>query len=288
MQLQAVQWETPSMRILRILLILSFASLNQAAKAAGPKPFELGIVLYLPTTNLFVAFQPLRTHLEKELQRPVALSTAPDFVTFLERCLRREYDAIILGPGLGRFAELEAGYQPLFVTQRNIKALIIVERNAPYAGVKDLSGKRVAMLEPMIVLSQLGRQIFRQSGMQPERDYRIHLVKTPSNAIHAVLQGEAEAGVTTANLVPQLAEEMKHRLRVLAESREIPGLMIMLLSADANNPNHVREILMRFEKTEAGRQFMESLAMEGWRVPSEREIKSLDVFLPEIRKHFNR
>lgn len=276
------------MRIPRMLLILSFASLVQVAKASEPRPFELGVVPYLPTTKLVMAYQPLRVHLENELKRPVVLSTAPDFVTFLERCLRKEYDAIVLGPGLGRFVQIEAGYQPLAVTSRNIKAIIIVERHAPYTRLKDLSGKRVAMLDPMIVLSQLGRETFRQSGMQPDRDYRIRIVKTPSNAAHAVLQGEVEAGVTTANLVPQLAEDMKHRLRVLAESREIPGLMFMLQPTPALRIDQARDILMRFEKTEAGRQFIAAMVMDGLRKPSEREIKSLDVFLPEFRKHFKR
>lgn len=276
------------MRIPRMLLILSFASLVQVAKASEPRPFELGVVPYLPTTKLVMAYQPLRGHLENELKRPVVLSTAPDFVTFLERCLRKEYDAIVLGPGLGRFVQIEAGYQPLAVTSRNIKAIIIVERHAPHTRLKDLSGKRVAMLDPMIVLSQLGRETFRQSGMQPDRDYRIRIVKTPSNAAHAVLQGEVEAGVTTANLVPQLAEDMKHRLRVLAESREIPGLMFMLQPTPALRIDQARDILMRFEKTEAGRQFIDAMVMDGLRKPSEREIKSLDVFLPEFRKHFKR
>lgn len=276
------------MRYLRTLLILCFVSLIRAANASEPRPFELGVVPYLPTTNLVVAYQPLRTHLEKELKRPVVLSTAPDFITFLERCLRKEYDAIVLGPGLGRFTQLEAGYQPLVVTKRNVRALVIVERDAPYASLKDLAGKRVAMLDPMIVLSQLGRETFRQSGMQAGRDYRIQVVKTPSNAVHAVLQGEAEAGVTTANLVPQLADVMRHRVRILAESREIPGLMFMLLPANTVGVGQVREMLLQFERTDTGRQFMDALAMEGWRIPGEREIKALDIFLPEFRKHFNR
>jgi len=48
------------MRIPRMLLILSFASLVQVAKASEPRPFELGVVPYLPTTKLVMAYQPLR------------------------------------------------------------------------------------------------------------------------------------------------------------------------------------------------------------------------------------
>ena len=188
-------------RILSKLLILLFAGLSQAAPSAESRPFELGIAPYLPTTTLVTVYQPLRAHLEAQLKRPVVLTTAPDFITFQERCLRKEYDAIILGPGMGRFIQVEAGYQPAAVTKRNIKALVIVRRDAPIASLKDLAGKRVAMLEPMLILTQLGKEIFRQAGMQPERDYHIQVVKSPSNAIHAVLQGEVDAGITTVPVV---------------------------------------------------------------------------------------
>jgi hypothetical protein len=33
---------------------------------------------------------------------------------------------------------------------------------------------------------------------------------------------------------------------------------------------------------------MDALTMDGCRIPGEREIKALDVFLPEFRKHFSR
>jgi phosphonate transport system substrate-binding protein len=272
------------MRILRIILMILCAGLAQAATATGPRPFELGIVPYLPTTTLVTAYQPLRAHLEEKLQRPVVLTTAPDFITFLERCLRKEYDAIVLGPGLGRFLQTEAGYLPVVVTRRNIKALVIVERHAPYTGLKDLSGKRVALLDPMLALSQLGKEIFRLNGLQPERDLQFHVVKSPSNAVHAVLQGEVDAGVTTANLIPQLEDDLRLRLRILAESREIPGLMFMLLPGGSNRVRQVQDILLQFENSVAGQQFFEVLALEGLRVPGERELKAMDGFQSDIRK----
>lgn len=275
----------------RNLLILLFTGLGQDAMATAPKapePFELGVVPYLSTTSLVTAYQPLRTYLEEELKRPVVLTTAPDFITFIERCLRKEYDAIIIGPGLGRLVQTEAGYRPIIVTKRNIKALVIVERNSPYDNPKALSGKRVAMLDPMVVLSQLGMDALRQAGMQPGRDYRIQVVKSPSNAIHAVLQGEVEAGVTTANLVPQLSDDTKHRLRILAESREIPGLMFMLLPTALSRHPRMQDLLLQFERTETGQRFIDALAIDGLRIPEKREMKSMDNFLPEIRKHFKR
>lgn len=272
------------MRITRNLLMFMLCILGQAAMAGAPRPFELGIVPYLPTHTLVAAYQPLRAHLEETLKRPVVLTTAPDFTTFLQRCLSKEYDAIILGPGLGRFVQLEAGYRPVAVTGRNIKALIVVERNAPYEKLIDLRGKRVAMQEPMLVLTQLGKDVFRQAGMKPDRDYRIQQVKTPGNAVHAVLQGEADAGITTANLIPQLTEVMRQRLRILAESRDIPGLLFMQQPASHGQDPRLQEILLNFERTDAGRKFIKALELDGLRIPGKDEMKAMDGFLPEIKK----
>lgn len=274
------------MRISRNFVIFMLGILSQAALAAAPKPFELGIVPYLPTTTLVIAYQPLRDHLEETLKRPVVLTTAPDFTTFLQRCLRKEYDAIILGPGLGRFVQLEAQYRPVAAARRNIKALVVVDRNAPYVKLNDLRDKHVAMQEPMLVLTQLGRDVFRQAGMKPDRDYRIQQVKTPGNAVHAVLQGEADAGITTANLIPQLTEDMRQRLRTLAESREIPGLLFMQQSASHDRHPRLQEILLNFERTDTGRKFIQALELDGLRIPGKDEMKAMDVFLPEYKKQF--
>ena len=276
------------MCLLRLLPILLFAGLNLAAQATEPRLFELGVVPYLPTSNLITAYQPLRAHLEEKLNRPVALTTAPDFGTFLERCLRKEYDMIVLGPGLGRYAQVEAGYQPLAVARRNIKALFIVERSAPYVRLQDLSGKRLAMLDPITGLSQLGMERLRAAGMQPERDYSVRLVNTPSNAIHAVLQEEAEAGVITANLMPQLDADTKRRLRILDESREIPGIMFLLHPADPRQSRRIKDLLLQFADAEAGRNFMLSAALDGLRIPTAQELQALDGFLPEIRRRLRR
>jgi ABC-type phosphate/phosphonate transport system substrate-binding protein len=276
------------MRLLSLLPLLLFAGLNPAAQAADARPFELGVIPYLPTGNLVTLYQPLRAHFEAKLQRPVALTTAPDFVTFLERCLRKEYDAIVLGPGLGRFLQVEAGYQPLAVTKRNIKALLVVKHDAPYGNLKDLSGKRISMLDPVTGLSQLGVEVLRSAGMLPERDYHVQLVKSPGNALHSVLQGEAEAGVITANLVPQLDADTRRRMRILAESRQISGIMFMLNSGDPEMARQVQGILLQFGETEAGRNFMQSAQMDGLRIPGKRELRALDGFLPEIRKNLRR
>jgi ABC-type phosphate/phosphonate transport system substrate-binding protein len=268
----------------RILLMLLLAGIAATARAADRKPLELGVIPYLPTEKLIAAYQPLRNHLEEKLRRKVVLSTAPDFTKFLERSLRREYDLIVIGSGLGRQAELEAGYNPLVATRRNIKALIVVRHESPYAGPKDLAGKRVATIDPMTGLTQLGQDIFRRAGMLSGRDYVLVTVKSPSNAIHTLLHDDAEAAVTSALQYPQVEENIRSRLRVIAESREIPGLLFMLRPGSVIGANSLRDTLLAFARSDAGKQFIDELAIDGLRVPTSKELKALDDILPELRK----
>lgn len=268
----------------RILVYLFLAALSLGSRADDARPFELGVVPYLPTARLVAAYQPLRDHLEASLKRPVILSTAPDFTAYLDRCLRKEYDMVVLGPGLGRYVQTEAGYVPLVATRRNIKALIVAKHEAPYATLKDLAGKRVALIDTMTGLSQLGRETLRQAGLLPERDYRMLIVNSPSNALQSVLHGEAEAGVITNNLLQQLGEGQKARLRIVAESREIPGLWFLLGKNAGTGAENAKRLLLAFEKTEAGRRFVDGLALDGLRPVGEAEMKAMDSFLPEIRK----
>jgi phosphonate transport system substrate-binding protein len=268
----------------RIPVVLFLAVLSLAARADEARPFELGVVPYLPTTRVVTAYQPLRNYLEASLKRPVVLSTAPSFTTFLDRCLNKEYDLVVLGPGLGRHIQTEAGYVPLTASKRNIRALIVTRRDAPYASLKDLAGKRIAQIEPMTGLSQLGRETLRQAGLLPERDYRMLIVNSPSNALQSVLHEEAEAGVITNNLLPQLGEEQKARLRILAESREIPGIWFLLGKNAGTGAENARRLLLAFERTDEGRRFVDDLAFEGLRPVGEAEMKAMDSFLPELRK----
>ena len=51
-------------------------------------------------------------------------------------------------------------------------------------------------------------------------------------------------------------------------------------------PAQMQDILLRFDETDSGRRFIQALALDGLRIPAERELKALDDFLPEIRKRF--
>lgn len=271
-------------------LALACALLLAASAAPARTPLQLGIFPYLPTATLLATYEPLRRHLADRLKQPVEASTAPNYKAFIKRSLAGEYDLLVMGSGLGRYIETEAGYVPLAVSRRDIRVLLLVDARSKLDGIADLRNGRVATLDPFTVAAQLGSMMLRQGGLDAERDVRFSVVTTPFNAAQAVILGEAEAAVVPTFLLTQLGAGMRERLRVLAESPAIPGIAIYARQGAALPPHpRLTRLLLDFgSHDEAGRRFVQEAQLDGLRPVQANEFRTNDAFLPEIRRQLAR
>lgn len=277
-----------TIRNLRQLALAGIALLHPLAAIAQP-PLQLGIFPYLPTATLLTTYEPLRQHLAARLQRPVDVSTAPSYKEFIQRSLAGEYDLLVMGSGMGRFVEKKAGYVPLVVSRREVRALLLVDAESKLARVADLRNRRVVTLDPFTVSSQLGAQLLRNGGLDPERDVRFILTATSFNAAQAVIHGEAEAAVVQSLLFTQLSAEMRAKLRPLAESSAIAGITFYARKEAALPPPQLAALLIDFsDKHEAGRRFVQQAQLDGLRLPAANEFRMNDAFLPETRRQLQR
>lgn len=277
-----------TIRNLRQLALAGIALLHPLAAIAQP-PLQLGIFPYLPTATLLTTYEPLRQHLAARLQRPVDISTAPSYKEFIQRSLAGEYDLLVMGSGMGRFVEKKAGYVPLVVSRREVRALLLVDAESKLARVADLRNRRVVTLDPFTVSSQLGAQLLRNGGLDPERDVRFILTATSFNAAQAVILGEAEAAVVQSLLFTQLSAEMRAKLRPLAESSAIAGITFYARKEAALPPPQLAALLIDFsDKHEAGRRFVQQAQLDGLRLPAANEFRMNDAFLPETRRQLQR
>jgi ABC-type phosphate/phosphonate transport system substrate-binding protein len=282
-------WRLGSIRNGLGWLALACALLPAASAAPAQPSLQLGIFPYLPTATLLTTYEPLRQHLAASLKQPVEATTAPNYKEFIKRSLAGEYDLLVMGSGLGRYLEKEAGYVPLVVSRREIRALLLVDAQSRLASIADLKNGRVATLDPFIVAAQLGSQLLRQGGLHPERDVRFSVVTTPFNAAQAVILGEAEAAVVPSFLLTQLTGEMRARLRVLAESPAIAGIAIYARKGAAlPPPSRLTNLLLDFNNGETGRRFAEKAQLDGLRPVRANEFRTNDAFLPEIRRQLAR
>jgi phosphonate transport system substrate-binding protein len=210
------------MRRLAILLLLVFWPLATSAADKANEPLQIGLFPNLTPLTLITSYQPLRLYLEKTLHRPVAMVTAPDFRSFVERTQHGDYDIVLTAPHLARLAEQEAGYVAVATYAAKLQALILVAKNSPVRRLEDLRGARVAVPDPLAVVNMLGRERLQEAGLA-DTDYTLLNTHSHNGAALAVLHEDALAAIVGSAPYAQLAEGMRKDLRVLASSRSFPN-----------------------------------------------------------------
>jgi phosphonate transport system substrate-binding protein len=271
-------------------LVLACVLLLTSSAAPAQPPLQLGLFPYLPTTTLLATYEPLRQHLSVQLGRPVEASTAPNFLEFARRCLAGEYDLAVIGSGLGRYIEKEAAYLPLAVSRRDMQSLLAVHRESNITGIAELKHARIATIDPYTFMTQLGRALLRQGGLDPDRDIRFEFVSTPFNATESVLLGETQAAFISTAALARLPADKRAQLRILAKSPAIPGIVIYARQGAMLPPaENLTALLVAFgDDSEPGRRFVKEALLDGFRPPAPDEFKVNDSFLPETRRLFAR
>lgn len=263
-------------RLLACLLIL-FATLP-AHGASGDGQITLGIFPNLSARAIVVLYQPLHTHLEKSLAQPVQVFSAPDFRTFLERTLNREYDVVVMAPHLARLAQTEAGYLPLFSYTSELNALLVTTKNSPLQGVLDLRGKTIAMPDRLSLMAVLGARILRNAGMY-EGDFHILNTGTHINSALAVQRGEAQAAIIGSMPWRQLSDDLRDSLRIVEKSESLPNQFILVSpNLPSRQVEAVRKALGSFASTPEGKRFLESNGFGGLRPASEAELRKTEPY----------
>lgn len=271
-------------------LALACALLLAAGAAPAQPPLQLGVFPYLPTATLLATYEPLRRHLADRLKRPVEASTAPNFLEFARRCLAGDYDLAVIGSGLGRYVEKEAAYLPLVTGRRDLRSLVVVSRSSNIAGIGELKGARVAAIDPFTLMTQSGRLLLRQGGLDPDRDVRFEYVTTPFNAAESVLLGEAQAAFISSAALGQLPADKQGRLRTLAESPAIPGIVVYARKGASLPPQQeLTALLVAFGEDDGpGRRFVEKAMLDGFKPASSSDFRLNDALLPEMRRLLGR
>lgn len=168
--------------------------------------------------------------------------------------------------------------------------MIAIRANSKFAKISDLKGARVATLDPYMAITQLGRQQLRQGGVDPDREVRFDYISTSFNAAQSSLLDEVDAIFLPSVLPGLLPAEMSARLRVLAESPPVPGIVIYARKgASLPRPEILTASLIAFvDDSEPGRRFVKAAMLDGFRAASANDFKMNDAFLPEFRKLLGR
>jgi len=249
---------------------------------AAETPLTFGIFPYLSHQQIVSNFTPLRDYLQQASGQKLAMSTASDFASFRDRTKAGEYDIILTAPHLARLAEKESRFQRIAITRYRVNAVILVPKDSPVQKLSDLRGKSLAVPPAAAMVTLLATELFRSKGMEPGRDFALREFGSIQSSMVAPLRGDADA--SAAGFVLWSNFEQKDKLRIIAKSAEVPGLIIM---AHPRVPRamvaRLRKALFAFGDTQEGKTYFATTGHGAWLPVDDATMRSLDPYMRHAR-----
>lgn len=249
-------------------------------QAQTPAVFLLGVAPHTSARVILEMYQPLRLQLEKTLNMPVEVVTAPDFTEFARRMLNQKYDMVVTTGHQARLGQTDAGYSPLLTYRADFRAVAVVAGNSPYKTVRDLKGKSVLGLSPSSLVTLWGQHWLTQNGIRKPVRY----VSASDSVARLVLAGEAAAGFISLANYQNLASDVQSRLRFLVISEPMAGRVYMLNSHQLARKDAVDAALSSFADSAQGKAYFEKYKLEGYRKLKPQELESMAPFAREVRR----
>jgi phosphonate transport system substrate-binding protein len=267
-------------RLLPIVLLLGTLLVPPQVAAAD---FQVGVLPNISARIILANYLPFREFLERELKQPVAISTAPDFVTFHQRTVAGDYDLAITAANLGRLAELDHGLKVLAIYDPAIPGLLVMHRDRPVKDIAELKGRVLAFANPQSLVALRGLQWLREQGLVAGVDFRTAHART-EDSLAQLLSQDAPLAMMSMGEFRAIREEIRNSLQVFREFARVPGFLLLagprLAERDVET---LRAALLRLMASDEGRRFASLAGVQQIRPPLPAELKSLDAFLDETR-----
>ena len=257
-----------------LLLALGTPPAFSADKFSADKWLVLGVFPHLTARQLVETYRPLAEMLEKHLQRPVIIHSAPDFKAFAARAGRGEYDILLTAPHLAWLARQQAGYRPLLKYAEPVRGLLVVKTGSQFETPAQLRGRTIALADSITVAALALQADLAAQGLRRKVDYRTVESGTHINAVIQVIGGRADAailGLPAYNLLPPHLREQVH---IIAKTAPLSSLMYLTHPRvrDAE-VQAIHTALLAFGASPAGRTFMRRGGYGGYVEADGRELR---------------
>ncbi len=240
-------------RLLQAAAALAPAAARTAAQPAGAPTLRVGLIPYLSTRSLITLYQPLREHLERALQRPVQLYTAPDFRTLAANARNGEYDITLLPPHITRIAVADWGQRFVARFAQSSEVQLVTLPATELALPDGLRGRRVAAIDPLSITTLVLRRWLAERGLTVGRDVEIRFTHSISSGALALERGEAVALVGAVGQFRDLVDGPAAPLKVLATLAAIPTpAFVAHQRVGADETERIRQALLAFVPQSTG------------------------------------
>ena len=262
---------------------LALLPMLPALAAAADAPLRLGIVPYLTPRRLVTLYRPLNALLERTLERPVVISSAPSYASHLERLRAGEYDVTADSLPIARIATRELGHVALARTRVALLPVLVRAADRPLANVAALRGGTVVVSDRLAALTLIGLRYLRDHGLAPGQDVRVVSAGTHANAFNRLLAGEADAAVVSRTAIRQLEPALVERTAIMAElPSALAAVVYHVAPRLAVEAGRLSEAMLEFaERSPEGRAFIGELGHVGL-LPVGGELAAADPLVVEF------
>lgn len=248
--------------------------------AAAADELVLGIFPFLSTRQMVEQFNPLKEHVSQALGRPVALRSAPDYKSFIERTRVGEYDFIVDAPHLARLAQKRDGYHPLAQSGYKVEFLLVARKDSSVQTLADLRGRAVAIGARLSLTHMLLGKELLKSGLVLDKDVQYLDTATFSNVLQAVIRGDAAVGALTALVWNGAPAQARSELREILRQKDIgPGLVVVAHPRlGAATERKLQAALYGFKDTPEGKAYFEKTKQIDFRPVDEASLRVVDPY----------
>lgn len=189
------------------------SGLTTQTTPAHAQPLSFGIVPQQAASKLAKMWIPFMAELSKGTGREIHFATMKDIPTF-ERCLAKgAYDIAYMNPYHYTVFSDKAGYKAFaHQSEKKLKGLIVVKKEAPYETLQDLDNLNLAFPSPAAFgASVLPRAEMRKRGMNITPNY----VKSHDSVYKSVAAGLFPAGGGVKRTFANIPEDLRRKLRII-------------------------------------------------------------------------
>ena len=268
----------------RFLLTLFLLANVQASRADDTEPLIFGVFPYVTAKHIVETYRPIAYALEKRLKRRVLLYTARDFKTFADRTQQGEYDILLTAPHLAWLAKQDAHYRPILQYSNRIKGLLVVQSNSAFDSPEALRGRTIATVAPtaMVVLSIQDELAAR--GIKSNVDYQSINAGTHINAAMQVVNTRADAAILAEQLFKTLRPEYRQQLRILRETRPLPGLVYLTHPKfSVQESDAISQAFLTYVKSVRGQAFLKRGNHGSLSTASDEDLQSVQSYALQAR-----
>jgi phosphonate transport system substrate-binding protein len=268
---------------------LTAALLGGSALAPGvqaqPSALQFGVMPNVSARVLLAQYQSFRSFLERELQRPVEVVTAPSLQAFHERTAAGAYHLVVTAANLGRVAELDHGMRPVAIYEPRIPGLIVTLRDRPIADIGQARLRNVAMTNPQSLVALTFTHWVRGRGLEIGRDLTAVHARNEDSLAQLLNAADTPIAVMSRGEFNAIRQDIRDTLVVWQEFARVPGFLVLLSPTLA--PEEARRLgncIALFPSTDEGRVFFSLTGFQTIRRVTPEDLAEIDPVVPETRR----